>query len=88
MSNFSDIEKIEITDAQLGKLKELFESGNFLVFREVVESYILKKTGALLTGTPAEGIDEENYFRELKGFAKNWKHLLEITKRHEQRYEK
>ena len=85
MSNFSEIEKIEIDDKQLGKLKELYSSGNFLAFREIVESYILKKTAALLTGTLAEGGSELDYFKELRGFSKHWKNLMDIVKRHEKR---
>ena len=87
MATFEDIEKIEIDDEQLGKLKELYSSGNFLAFREIVESYILKKTNALLIGTPIERVNQDDYFKELRGFARHWSRLLKIVERHEKRNE-
>ena len=82
MANFDEIEKIEITDQELGVLKRLFESEDFVVFKNVAEKSILKKTNALVTGTFREGFDETGYLKELRGFSRHWKRLLGLVKRH------
>lgn len=73
---FDEIEKLELTSEHIELFKRLKKDEDFKLFQEFVEQEIMRKTFALVMGTPVEEGKENQYLQHLRGFARSWKSII------------
>lgn len=75
--NFDEIEKLDtLTPEQTEAFEHLKGNKDFRVLQAFIETYLMKKVYALLTGSPVAEGSELDYMKQWRGFARGWKSII------------